>query len=65
MSDEFTVKEYAARERVDERTVRRWIVKGAVNVRRTPGGGIRIFERKSRAVVIGLTNPDKSGHPST
>ena len=59
---ELTVKEYAAQERVDERTVRRWIMKGAVKVRRTPGGGIRILE--SRVAVITLTNPDKSGHPS-
>lgn len=42
MRTEFTVKEYAHLERVDERTVRRWIAKGAVPVRRTPGGGIRI-----------------------
>ena len=42
---EWTVKEYAHRERVDERTVRRWIAKGAIQVRRTPGGGIRIRER--------------------
>jgi predicted site-specific integrase-resolvase len=39
---DLTIKEYAAKERVDERTVRRWIEKGAVKVRRTPGGGIRI-----------------------
>lgn len=43
---EFTVKELAARERVDEKTVRRWIQKGAVEIRRTPGGGIRIMERQ-------------------
>jgi predicted site-specific integrase-resolvase len=60
---ELTVKEYAAKERVDERTVRRWITKGAVKVRRTPGGGIRIVEA-SRVVVICLTNSDKPGHPS-
>ena len=42
---EWTVKEYAHLERVDERTVRRWIAKGALSVRRTPGGGIRIKER--------------------
>lgn len=60
---ELTVKEYAAQERVDERTVRRWITKGAVKVRRTPGGGIRILE-SSRVAVITLTNSDKSGHPS-
>ena len=39
---ELTVKEYADRERVHEETVRRWIGKGAVPIRRTPGGGIRI-----------------------
>lgn len=42
---EFTVREYAKIEQVDERTVRRWIAKGAVQVRRTPSGGIRIVER--------------------
>lgn len=53
--DELTVKEVAARERVDERTVRRWIVKGAVKVRYTPGGGVRILERReSAAVFIGM-----------
>lgn len=55
MSDEvreYTVKELAHRERVDERTVYRWIDKGAVNVRRTPGGGVRIVER--RTVVLRL-----------
>lgn len=45
---EFTVKEYARIERVDERTVRRWITKGAVSVRRTPGGGLRIVETRWR-----------------
>jgi excisionase family DNA binding protein len=37
-----TVREYAVVERVDVSTVRRWIAKGALVVRRTPGGGIRI-----------------------
>jgi hypothetical protein len=41
-SRELKVKEYAEREQVDERTVWRWIAKGAVTVRRTPGGGVRI-----------------------
>lgn len=50
-----TVKEVAAQERVDERTVRRWIAKGAVVIRRTPGGGVRII----------ATQPDKSGHSAT
>ena len=43
---ELTVKEYAVRERVTESTVRRWIDKGAVLARRTPGGGVRIVERR-------------------
>lgn len=63
---ELTIKEFAAQERVDERTVRRWIEKGAVEIRRTPGGGIRIVEhrRESRAVFV-RTNADIHGHPST
>lgn len=41
---EYTVKEYAYLERVDERTVRRWYTeKGALTIRRTPGGGVRII----------------------
>lgn len=43
---ELTVREFAATERVSERTVRRWIAKGAVAFRYTPGGGIRILERR-------------------
>lgn len=43
---ECTVKELARREQVSERTVRRWIDKQALDVRRTPGGGIRIIERR-------------------
>lgn len=39
---ELTVRELAERERVTRRTVYHWIEKGAVNVRRTPGGAIRI-----------------------
>jgi predicted site-specific integrase-resolvase len=46
---ECTVKEMAARERVTERTVWHWIAKGAVEVRRTPGGGVRIVERRTHA----------------
>lgn len=38
-----TVREYAKFEQVSEVTVRRWIVKGAVPVRRTPGGGVRVI----------------------
>jgi excisionase family DNA binding protein len=39
---ELTIKEFAVRERVTERTVRQWISKGALDVRRTPGGRVRI-----------------------
>ena len=39
---ELKIKEFAARERVNERTVRRWIARGAIEARRTPGGGVRI-----------------------
>jgi excisionase family DNA binding protein len=46
--EEFTVKEYAEREQVHEQTVRRWIVKGAVTVRKTPGGGVRIVSDAPR-----------------
>jgi hypothetical protein len=42
---EFTVKEYAAIERVSERTVWTWVAKQAVPVRRTPGGRVRILAR--------------------
>lgn len=39
---ELTVREYAAHERVSTRTVWTWIQKGAVSVRRTPGGSVRV-----------------------
>jgi excisionase family DNA binding protein len=63
---ELTIKEFAAIERVDERTVRRWIEKGAVPIRRTPGGGVRISDRRSvgGVVVFDRTNQDNLGHPS-
>lgn len=54
---ELTVKEYAQQERVDERTVRRWIEKGVVRVRRTPGGGVRIIEHRDESRMVYLT-PD-------
>ena len=63
---EYTVKAYARREQVAERTVRRWIEKGAVAVRRTPGGGVRIVEcdgGDSRAVFFATTD-DKRGQLS-
>lgn len=49
---EFTVKEFAAIERVTERTVWNWIAKGAVGVRRTAGGGVRIPDRRHSSVPI-------------
>jgi excisionase family DNA binding protein len=55
---ELTVKEMAARERVDPQTVYRWIAKGAVPVRRTPGGGIRIPAPSAQGVLILSTNSD-------
>ena len=44
---ELTVKELAEREGVNPKTVYRWITKGALDVRRTPGGGLRIVDRRS------------------
>lgn len=37
-----TPKEFASFQRVHVQTVREWIRKGAVPVRRTPGGRVRI-----------------------
>lgn len=59
---ELTVKELAAVERVSERTVWNWIAKGAVNVRRTPGGGVRIPD--SRVVVMTLKPSEIQRKPS-
>ncbi len=59
MSD-YTVKQFALKEQVDPRTVRRWIAKGAVEIRRTPSGGIRIQQPQSQAVF--MTLDDKIGH---
>jgi predicted site-specific integrase-resolvase len=62
MTRELTIKEYAAVERVTVRTVQRWIDKGAVLVRRTPGGGVRVL-------IIGAedlkptTKDDSQRHP--
>jgi hypothetical protein len=64
---DWTVKEFAARERVDTRTVRRWIVKGAVPVRRTPGGGIRIVDPSRTGAATGSerTIADNRGQSSS
>lgn len=64
---EFTVKEYAFKERVTERTVYNWMAKGAVEFRRTPGGGIRIVEPSNsgaRMVFIGMKSSESSGNPA-
>jgi excisionase family DNA binding protein len=64
--NELTVKELAAVERVSERTVWNWIAKGALDVRRTPGGGVRI--RDSRVAVLTLSALKSSaidGNPSS
>lgn len=50
---ELTIKEYAKVERVTERTVYNWIEKGAIKIRRTPGGGVRV-------VVLTLTDMKSS-----
>jgi excisionase family DNA binding protein len=57
---ELTVKELAEREGVNPKTVYRWINKGALDVRRTPGGGLRIVERRSGpgAIVITARGPE-------
>ena len=41
---EYTVREYADKERVTPRTVFTWILKQAVTIRRTPSGRIRIID---------------------
>jgi excisionase family DNA binding protein len=66
MMPEYTVKEYASRERVTPRTVRRWIEKGAVAFRHTAGGGVRIIDppSSSRVVFLNMSNDDKLGQSS-
>lgn len=60
---EYTVKEFAAIERVTPRTVHTWIAKGAIEVRRTPGGGLRIIVRgeSSRVTFLGIRSDAVSG----
>lgn len=60
--DEYTVKRFAEKEQVDQRTVYRWIQKGAVEIRRTPGGGIRILERRDPDVRRPATILDNPRH---
>lgn len=61
MSRELTVKEYAAVERVTVRTVQRWIDKGAISVRRTPGGGLRVLILRAED----MKNDDKERQHAT
>jgi len=49
---EWKVREYAALERVTPRTVKRWIEKGAIAVRRTPGGGVRIPDPRAPVLFV-------------
>jgi excisionase family DNA binding protein len=60
---ELTVKEFAAVERVSERTVWHWIAKGAVSVRRTPGGGVRIPDTRTLP-AFNLQSSEVSSNPS-
>ena len=52
---EWTVREFAALERVVPRTVHRWIDKGAIEARRTPGGGIRIPDPRAASTPLRAT----------
>lgn len=45
MTREYKVRDFAQREQVAVSTVRRWLAKGAVEWRRTPGGHVRIIDR--------------------
>jgi excisionase family DNA binding protein len=68
---EYTVKEVAWLERVDERTVRRWVDERKVRHRRTPGNGIRILyvqrhpadRRGEGRIVFDVQSPDISATP--
>lgn len=58
MQQAVTVKEFAGAHRVSERTVWRWIERGAVGVYRTPGGGVRIVEERREIPIL---SPRESG----
>lgn len=61
---ELTVEEFAKVERVSERQVRTWIAKGALEIRRTTGGGVRILERRSEVrdrAIFFSRKPHESG----
>jgi predicted site-specific integrase-resolvase len=61
MKNEFTVKEFAEKERVSTRTVRTWMAKGAVDFRRTPGGRVRITDGSSSVVLISMKSAEVRG----
>ena len=63
---ELTIKEFAAIERVTSRTVYHWIAKGAVEYRRTPGGGVRIIDRRDQCRVgaVFISQPQDTGSGS-
>jgi predicted site-specific integrase-resolvase len=62
---EYTVKEFAAKERVTERTVYNWLNKGAVLFRRTPSGRVRIQDGSSLAVIFDMKCSEVSGSSNT
>jgi predicted site-specific integrase-resolvase len=57
---EWTVREFAALERVVPRTVYRWADKGAITVRRTPGGRLRIAETRAPGPSSRTITPPES-----
>lgn len=66
---EVTIKEYAQIERVTERTVRNWIAKGAVKVRRLPGGRLLRIQLANAGgvtggVIFSLSEAETSGNDS-
>lgn len=67
-SIELTVLQFARVEGVTERQVWTWISKGAVEVRRTTGGGVRIIERRSevrdRAIFFSMKSAEELRSPS-
>lgn len=59
MMRELTVRELAERERVTKRTVYNWIEKGAVEHRRTPGGGLRILTPAAKSAEPVKSDPNR------
>ena len=62
MTHEYTVREYAAREKVTAKTVRAWIQKGALEARKTPGGRLRVRDDggpSGAAVIVIPKTPER------